>query len=92
MMKPPICGQNLVLPARITGCGKQIETWGEVYKCTHCDIPFHKECANKHFLDGDVLTEAHIKSMTQEEVDRAYAVLVPNKKFTGAAGEEGRNE
>ena len=78
-MKPPICGQNAVLPARIVGCGQPIETWDEVYRCTHCDVPFHKECANKHF-DGHVLTDAHIDSMTDEECDQAYAALnkVPN--------------
>jgi hypothetical protein len=70
-----ICGDNPVLPARIVGCGKPIEDVASLYRCTHCDVPFHKACANKHFSDGDVLTEEHINSMTDEEVQLAAAAL-----------------
>ena len=73
-MSVAICGDNLVLPARIVGCGKGIDSWNLVYRCTHCDVPFHKDCAGKHFLGG-VLTDEDIDDMTQEEVDIAYKMM-----------------
>ena len=44
-----ICGQNPVLPAGRVGCGQPIYTCAEVYRCTDCGVPFHRECAVKHF-------------------------------------------
>lgn len=72
-----VCGENAVLPARISGCGLPILTITELYRCTDCDIPFHKNCAKKHF-NGHTLTAEHVNEMTPEEVDRAYAALTPN--------------
>ena len=47
-----ICGENSTLPANFVGCGKPINPFVEhVYRCTDCDVPFHKECAKKHFAD-----------------------------------------
>lgn len=65
-MTTPICGENPVLPSRIVGCGRPIADWNSVYRCTHCDVPFHKECAEMHFA-GRVFTQADIDSMTNEE-------------------------
>lgn len=31
------------------GCGQPIETCAEVYRCTDCTVPFHRECAAAHF-------------------------------------------
>ena len=79
----PICGQNSVLPARFVGCGKPIEDWALVYRCTHCDVPFHKDCANTHF-EGPILTNEMIDAMTPEEVERACKALggpVPNERI-----------
>ena len=46
-----ICGQNSVFPASRIGCGEPIYTCAEVYRCTDCGVPFHRECAIKHFGD-----------------------------------------
>ncbi len=43
------CGANQILPAARVGCGKPIETCAEVYRCTDCTVPFHRECAVRHF-------------------------------------------
>lgn len=74
--EPPICGTNSVLPARIIGCGNRIRSWDLVYRCTHCDTPFHKHCAETHFKNDNVLTQEHIDSMTNEELAR---INIPSK-------------
>lgn len=43
------CGENPLLPAALVGCGKPIHTCAEVYRCTDCGVPFHRECAKRHF-------------------------------------------
>ena len=75
--EPPLCGCNSVLPARIIGCGNKIQNWNLVYKCTHCDTPFHKHCAEKHFRNDDVLTQEHIDSLTDEELSK---INIPPRK------------
>jgi hypothetical protein len=80
-IRPPICGQNDVLPARLVGCGKEIESWEAVYRCTHCDVPFHKDCANTHF-DGQALTDEQIDSMSSEEIDKWYVANFGSKKVS----------
>lgn len=45
------CGENPFVPADAAGCGKPIYTCAEVYRCTHCKIPFHRDCALKHFSE-----------------------------------------
>ena len=74
-MSIAICGEGKIFPARIVGCGKPIETIDELYRCTHCGIPFHKDCAETHFRDDNILTQEHIDSLSDEEVDRAYKEL-----------------
>lgn len=49
-----ICGENPValklgMSARCLGCGERIATCAEVFRCTDCLTPFHRECARKHF-------------------------------------------
>ena len=44
-----VCGENTVFPAKRLGCGQRIETCHDVYRCTHCTTPFHRQCADKHF-------------------------------------------
>lgn len=34
------------------GCGQPIETCAEVYRCTDCTVPFHRQCAQGHFGDA----------------------------------------
>jgi hypothetical protein len=52
-----VCGASKVAqslgfaPERI-GCGKRVETCEEVYRCTDCRVPFHRECAVRHFGDA----------------------------------------
>jgi hypothetical protein len=45
-----VCGQNPagLRPGRV-GCGGDIATCVEVFRCTDCETPFHHECAEKHF-------------------------------------------
>ena len=86
-----ICGENAVFPARVSGCAEPIMTHGEVYRCTDCDIPFHKECAKKHF-DNHVFTEDHLASMTEEEIDKAYSALTPNAGIQPSERSEDRLE
>ncbi len=43
------CGQNNVFPASRIGCGQPIYTCAEVYRCTDCGVPFHRDCALRHF-------------------------------------------
>lgn len=45
-----ICGENPIgLPASRVGCGREILTCAEVFRCADCGIPFHRECAKRHF-------------------------------------------
>lgn len=73
-MSVAICGENPVFPARIVGCGKSIDGWESAYRCTHCDVVFHKECAERHFA-GQVLSQDMIDSMTDEEAARAAKAM-----------------
>lgn len=50
-----ICGENPLLPANRMGCGQGIGTCAEVYRCTDCTVPFHRDCARRHF--GQDVTE-----------------------------------
>lgn len=78
---PPleICGANDALPARFVGCGKEISSQKEVYRCTHCDVPFHKNCANYHFTDP-VITQEMIDSLTPEEMKQVRPPIGWGKK------------
>lgn len=55
-----ICGDNIALPANVVGCGEPIYTCAEVYRCTDCNVPFHKDCAVRHFT----------QVLTQEDVEK----------------------
>ena len=50
---PPsaICGHDPTgtFPDGRLGCGQPIETCAEVYRCTDCTVPFHRQCADAHF-------------------------------------------
>lgn len=70
-----ICGENAVFPARLLGCAMPIERPEEVFRCTDCCVPFHRECARRHFDNGEVLTEQMIAEMTPQEVTHADIVL-----------------
>jgi hypothetical protein len=43
--KPPDC----------MGCHKPIESWHQVYRCTDCDMPYHKGCIGQHAKDWQFL-------------------------------------
>ena len=66
-----ICGQNPVFPAERLGCGKPIYTCAEVYRCTDCMTPFHRDCARRHF-------EQHVQEIAIAET--------PNVQVEGAEG------
>lgn len=48
----PTCGENIgPVDADLVGCGKPIESQSDVYRCTHCGVPFHRDCAEIHFAE-----------------------------------------
>lgn len=57
------CGQNVAVPAHFIGCGQTIDDARDVYRCTDCETPFHKVCAQKHFRD-----EHSIRAMEAEDI------------------------
>ena len=50
----PVCGENPLGPAAAVGCGRTIEREGDVYRCTDCSVPFHRDCALAHFATARV--------------------------------------
>lgn len=62
-----VCGYNTTLPARLVGCGKPIMA-GQDYRCTHCGVRFHKDCAERHFKSDNVFTQEMLDSITDEEM------------------------
>ena len=47
-----VCGQNALGVAAAVGCGQAIERDGDVYRCTDCSVPFHRDCALAHFAEA----------------------------------------
>jgi hypothetical protein len=62
-----ICGANRVMDADLAGCGKPILNQRELYRCTDCSIPFHRDCAIKHFATDD---EEHSQAAYAEQFRR----------------------
>lgn len=62
-----ICGANRVMDADLVGCGKPILNQRELYRCTDCSIPFHRDCAIKHFATDD---EEHSQAAYAEQLRR----------------------
>lgn len=85
-----ICGQNSAMPARLVGCGKPIAGIDDLYRCTHCSTPFHRDCAEKHFKSDNIFTQEMFDSITPEE----WAVIKRPKNTTPSAvsGEAGEGE
>lgn len=61
-----ICGDNATLLAEFVGCGQPIGTIEELYRCTHCSVPFHRDCAEHHFKDSTVLTLQMVEEIERE--------------------------
>ena len=40
-------------PTRLGGCGEEIATCAEVFRCVDCEVPFHRGCARRHFATSD---------------------------------------
>jgi hypothetical protein len=53
---PVVCGQNNLFPAERVGCGCAITRETDVFRCTDCGTPFHRECAKAHFGQHDALS------------------------------------
>jgi hypothetical protein len=45
------------------GCGAQIANGARVYRCTDCDVPFHKDCLKKHCEDDLARERATVEAM-----------------------------
>lgn len=47
---PIFCGGNdHVTCEEAGGCGKELTDIKDIYRCSDCDIAFHKHCIKKHF-------------------------------------------
>lgn len=46
---PVVCGQNSLFPPERVGCGCTILRETDVFRCTDCGTPFHRDCAKAHF-------------------------------------------
>jgi hypothetical protein len=66
----PACGENPVTDADLVGCGKHIEKQADVFRCTHCGVPFHRDCAERHFATDTV---EHGTAMLTEQIRRLDA-------------------
>ena len=69
----PICGENSVLDADFIGCGKIIWDVKDLYRCTDCSVPFHRQCAKRHFEKDNVLTEDVVAKQEQRLKERSEA-------------------
>jgi len=67
----PVCGKNGLLDADFIGCGQIIWDVKDLYRCTDCDVPFHKQCAQKHFDKNNVLTEDVVEKQEKRWAERA---------------------
>lgn len=71
--KPVTCGANTTpIDADLVGCGKPITSPEDVYRCTDCEVPFHRECAVKHFATD---TPEHAAKVFDEQLRRLDAAL-----------------
>ena len=59
-----ICGDNNK-GARF-GCGGRITCIDEMYRCTTCSVPFHRQCAQVHFL-GVEMWKIDAGNLNEEE-------------------------
>lgn len=58
-LKLPKCGENASLPIEeVCGCGQQIHTAKDLFRCGDCEIPFHRQCLKKHFAGHEASTSA----------------------------------
>lgn len=74
-----ICGANRAMDADLVGCGKPILNQRELYRCTDCSVPFHRECAIRHFATDN--SEDHREAAYAEQFRR----WDENAKAAGAA-------
>lgn len=58
-LKLPKCGDNASLPIEeVCGCGQQIHTPKDLFRCGDCEIPFHRQCLQEHFAGNAASTSA----------------------------------
>jgi hypothetical protein len=79
----PVCGENAgPVDADLVGCGKGIEKQADVYRCTHCGVPFHRACADRHFADTPELSAQAF----EEQIKRLDAKDAPGVEGNANAG------
>ncbi len=61
------CGGGHALDGKPVGCGEVFVYAGEVFRCTDCEVPFHKHCARKHFAASQ--TNEGIRDMERNIAD-----------------------
>jgi hypothetical protein len=75
-----ICGVNPTpIDADLIGCGKPIIRPEDVYRCTDCEIPFHRECAKQHFATD---TPEHATKVFEEQLRRLDSSAAPQAAQT----------
>lgn len=91
---PIICGSNpTCIDADLIGCGKPIWNVNELYRCTDCQVPFHRACAVKHFETDTpehsaAVFETMIKRLdAKDEARKVNTVVLPAQQDSFQPGE-----
>lgn len=66
----PLCGNGWTG----FGCGKQIESVRELFRCADCRAPFHHYCLVKHFADGKPREVEGFGKVTEYKTGHAFAL------------------
>jgi hypothetical protein len=80
-----ICGEAPVpIDADLIGCGKPIQSAAEVFRCADCGVPFHRQCAIRHF---ETDTPENADKVIEEQIRRLDAAAPAQGGQPGASGE-----
>lgn len=55
------------------GCGAAIPNSSQMYRCTDCSQPFHKDCARQHFGSGTTIEQLRELTALQAEDDALWS-------------------
>lgn len=79
----PLCGGSESVINFGVGCGKQIESLHDLYRCATCDVPMHLGCLRRHFYgteDGPLPTR--VEEIAKELLAKADAKLAQSYPAT----------
>lgn len=83
------CGHTFEEAPDLRGCGRPIHKAEDLYRCTDCGNPFHRDCAIRHFGEYS----GHDKALAEanRDVDRALALVdTRREQIVALEGEVGR--